>query len=861
MADPPSAPSAQEPDVFQILRTLGMSREDLTRYTVEMRQFLASDNASSLRVFSQERSESREAIRTLSRSLSRSRSTSVTNASFARPRSPSPTTPVKSEYLEPPLPPLRARPSMDQVIEKKNRERARKLKRGKEKRRMQQPSPSPAGSISLDSFMHARGLTRVPTPEPCPEPLSPKPEATDVSPSHLRHYRYLEESQSSRLPEIKVPSSSRVSSPSIFIRSNAFPTSEAPLVTPRKENNYYRAAIAQSSPDRSSIPSSSPVRIINTVSSPVAMGPAPPESEYDNLPFTLPPGPYSSAKPQQSYAALIGQAILASPSHRLTLQEIYEFITIVYPHFKRGGGEQTWMNSIRHVLSTTAVFRKVNREERDDSARSGEGAAGKAKGRTLWAIWDDDLDCFKNGGFDKRFCKDMMDGSGKGKKRTAEDLGHKKIKRPKKAESESGSASSSYVTASRPELIPISHANPLFPPIPHSRHSYDHHQPYYPIYPPSDRHMSAEVYFPPLPDYYKQIRSHPATRSSTSSSVLSRSSSYLSLDSRPVSPPESTTSSAVPDLVHHNSTSSSSSPPLDDESQESPRVMPRILGNERDRSISPAPSVASFPGLDDGLGDVFGDLAPAITLRESNRKGKAPQRLASYICLNLFPPRLESPLSMRPSALKARAKSRLRSSSPSPPPIFPNVVSPLGLPQTPPRKRKSSSIMQLSPVRTPISHKGLNMSPSINLSHYKTHLDPPAPHPVPDSSGAEDPSATEARVGSPLPLPEHLHTPEKYSSSDSGLPFLPVTPKRLTFPNPGSGRTPLRSPFPSPFRSSILAAGEFYDPNDPSAILNDELSRLGSAGDSPVGLYGRAERGLLYESPDASSPGRLSRYF
>ncbi|TFK51780.1 hypothetical protein OE88DRAFT_1658392 [Heliocybe sulcata] len=855
MAEPPTAPSAQEPDVYEILRALGMSREDLTRYTVEMRQFLASDKSTSLRAFSQDRSESREAGRPPSRSLSRSRSTSVVNASFARPQSPSPAAPVKSEYLEPPLPALRARPSMDQVIEKKNRER-RKLKREKERRRAQQPSPSPPRSISLDTFMHGGGPARVPSPEPRPSSSQLQPEATDVSPSHLRYYRYYDEAYSPRLPELGVPSSSRASSPSLYSRGNTLPMPKAPPVTPAKQNNYYRAAMAQSSPDRSSIPSSSPVRIINTVSSPGPMGPPPAESEYENLPFKLPSGPYSSAKPQQSYAALIGQAILASPNHRLTLQEIYEYITIVYPHFKRGGGEQTWMNSIRHVLSTTAVFRKVNREELDDNARGGEGAmGGKPKGRTLWAIWNDDLECFKNGNFDKRFCKNMMDGS-KGKKRSAEDSGGKKAKRAKKSGPEYAGASSSYTTSSHPELVPISHTNPLFPPLPLSRHSYNHHQPYYPIYAPSGRHMSAEVYFPPLPDYYKQIPSHPAARSSASSSALSRSSSCLSLDSRPVSPPESAASSGVPDLVPHNDTSSSSSPPLEDEGQGSPNVLARILDADIDgRSLSPAPSVASFPGLDDGPGDVFGDLGPSITLREFDRKGKASQRL---------PPRPESPLSRRASALKAKAKTALRSSSPPPPPIFPRMDSLLELPHTPPRKHKSSGLLQLSPVRTPISHKGLNMSPSFNslLSHYKTHLDPPAPHPLHESNRAEDATAAEADGRAHTPLQERFDSLER-RSSDSGLPFLPVTPKRLAFPNPGNttGRTPFRSPFPSPFRSSLLGIGGIYDPNDPSAILNDELSRLGAAGDSPVGLYGRNERALLYESPDASSPSRYSRYF
>lgn len=131
--------------------------------------------------------------------------------------------------------------------------------------------------------------------------------------------------------------------------------------------------------------------LVNMVSSPGPMGPPPEEDEYDDLPFKLPPGPYSTIKPELSYAALIGRAVLSSPGHRLTLQEIYEWITIVFPYYRRD--EQTWMNSVRHVLSTTACFRKVPRE--------------RGEGKTQWAIWDRDLRCFDNGGFDKRFCSDI----------------------------------------------------------------------------------------------------------------------------------------------------------------------------------------------------------------------------------------------------------------------------------------------------------------------------------------------------------------------------------------------------------------------------------------------------------------------
>ncbi|KAI0078669.1 winged helix DNA-binding domain-containing protein, partial [Panus rudis PR-1116 ss-1] len=76
------------------------------------------------------------------------------------------------------------------------------------------------------------------------------------------------------------------------------------------------------------------------------------------LPYKLPPGPYSTERPDYPYAAIIGQAILASPDHRLTLQEIYDYISTVYPFYNQS--EATWKNSVRHALSTMKVFRKVD---------------------------------------------------------------------------------------------------------------------------------------------------------------------------------------------------------------------------------------------------------------------------------------------------------------------------------------------------------------------------------------------------------------------------------------------------------------------------------------------------------------------
>ena len=73
------------------------------------------------------------------------------------------------------------------------------------------------------------------------------------------------------------------------------------------------------------------------------------------------------------------------------------------------------MNSIRHVLSTSIVFRKVQR----------------GQNKSLWAILDKDLPCFEGGGFDRRLCEDMNKAKSKARprKRRAETIDEPQVKR------------------------------------------------------------------------------------------------------------------------------------------------------------------------------------------------------------------------------------------------------------------------------------------------------------------------------------------------------------------------------------------------------------------------------------------------
>jgi hypothetical protein len=106
------------------------------------------------------------------------------------------------------------------------------------------------------------------------------------------------------------------------------------------------------------------------------------------VPENIPPGPRSNEKPPCSYAALIGQAILASSRKRLALSQIYSWISTAYPYFKPG--DAGWMNSIRHNLSLNDCFVKGERGEED--------AGGKG---SVWMIDPVAEFQFKDGGFKK----------------------------------------------------------------------------------------------------------------------------------------------------------------------------------------------------------------------------------------------------------------------------------------------------------------------------------------------------------------------------------------------------------------------------------------------------------------------------
>lgn len=71
--------------------------------------------------------------------------------------------------------------------------------------------------------------------------------------------------------------------------------------------------------------------------------------------------PPASSKPPYSFSCLIFMAIEDSPDKRLPVKDIYEWIINNFPYYRTAAGG--WRNSVRHNLSLSKSFRRIQRDK------------------------------------------------------------------------------------------------------------------------------------------------------------------------------------------------------------------------------------------------------------------------------------------------------------------------------------------------------------------------------------------------------------------------------------------------------------------------------------------------------------------
>ncbi|KAF8524188.1 hypothetical protein JB92DRAFT_2881461 [Gautieria morchelliformis] len=593
------------------------------------------------------------------------------------------------------------------------------------------------GKRSLDAFMDSRQVTRV--------------QETDSSGSESdtpiikRLSLPVEDSQDSALPSSSPPSSS-------------------PLHTPR-ESSPLRMMYAYPSSPTPRPKRQSSVRVDT------------PDTSY-----TLPPGPYSREKPSWSLAALIGQAINASHSGALPLNDIYCYISTVYPHFNRR--DQPWMSSIRHSLSVNDAFERVP-DLNGNTSRKGRGKGMTRLKGGLWRIKPDHLACFEGGNFIRKGAKGAGPGKNLGGRKRLRDDDEERSDKKSKAKGPSPSLTGSFSHSD--SAIASTSSHPL---------------------PQTTRGSERRTISPPAPaDNPSQKSLVPTASAPSSLRPLALASESSSQDTHFLPP------------SHMLAETSSSVPGMTDRA-----LILTLAGRNSTRPHTSTPASSLEPGFKLEMKNGQQSL-PEIS---------GPQTSVQEVNHELFSRVFSRTSSACPSSPRAGPSDPSKTPRLLFPPPFPSSPLPGSSsspirPITPPSLQNSYAVT-LSPARTPMSHRGLHMSPSRSLAHYKSSFEP-------EWKSASRPT-----------------TPPLRDQHCEGEDTIFSTPKRPSFPS-----TSLQiSPFRTPAGPSRPRNGQgYYDPYDPNTLLADELASIKNASElqeSPGGFFGKEGRKLLYESP--SVPGQ-----
>lgn len=205
------------------------------------------------------------------------------------------------------------------------------------------------------------------------------------------------------------------------------------------------------------------------------------ETEFQRDPRTYRRN-YSHAKPPYSYISLITMAIQQSPNKMMTLNEIYQWITDLFPYYRQN--QQRWQNSIRHSLSFNDCFIKVPRSPE----KPGKGS--------YWSLHPDSGNMFENGCYlrrQKRFkCdKSRTENSEKKSIKAGDEMSVRLRESPAVYDESSSSHSpkNAVHTGERDSSGAISQLNVASPAAPHSEQGVSSSQLLYPMSLSSDSYL------------------------------------------------------------------------------------------------------------------------------------------------------------------------------------------------------------------------------------------------------------------------------------------------------------------------------------------------------------------------------------